>query len=71
MTGIDTSRKLAVTVRRARAIRERNPKQSAAIRDQKAQQQPTEEGTATIGRSPPSTIDKPWENLHPTRVWPD
>lgn len=22
-------------------------------------------------QSPPASLDKPWENLHPQRIWPD
>jgi len=32
-------------------------------------------GSATFAKqsdqSPPASLDRPWENLHPARIWPD
>ena len=67
MTKKDFAAKLAAGVRRAR--------QSPAASASNAAPEPLPVQTSRAARqadlSPSPTLDRPWDNLHPQRIWPD
>ncbi len=60
MTKKDITTKLADGIRRARRMSVSAPDLPHLSRF--AQQN---------DQSPPASLDQPWENLHPQRIWPD
>ena len=45
---------------------------SAPTRDASGARQPgTKRFAEQADQAPPASLDRPWENLHPKRIWPD
>ena len=69
MSKNDFSTKLAEGIRRAKNEPDAKSVSTSASKQTAATARPARKPDTSS--TPKSTTDQPWENLHPTRIWPD
>lgn len=68
MSEKDFAGKLAAGLRRAR---QPAPGAQASSAPAAAPATPASRVARQSDQSPPASLDRPWDNLHPARIWPD
>ena len=73
MTRKDLSEKLLAAVRAAKTQSGAAPvAQPRRVRPRRARPLPgVRRGARQSDQAPPPSLDQPWKNLHPERIWPD
>lgn len=78
MTKQDIAGKLAQGVRRAMQSSSAEPDAGTPVGGAPSPSTSFVSATASASRfarqtdqSPPASLDRPWDNLHPARIWPD
>ena len=66
MTKKDFASKLAAGIRQAKGQSSPAPENKSA-----APSAPAPKFARQANQSPPASLDDPWKNLHPQRIWPD
>ena len=70
MTKKDFAAKLATGVRRGRQSPAASAAGAAPVAPEPLPVQPSR-AARQADLSPSPTLDRPWDNLHPQRIWPD